>query len=133
MSSSLWHFKDHPSENRRLSDRLFSGSRERKEAFALICLAGKAAQSRYLQTQGKTLLSGEEDRRRAVALLKLAAFFPEDEVDAYYAFIEKRAEVAIAYDWASVVAVANRLLTEKTLTGAQISETYFITRREERA
>lgn len=130
---SLWHFKDHPSENRRLSDRLFSGGIERTETFAVICLAGRAAQSRYLQTQGKTLLGGEEDRRRAVALLKRAAFFPDEEVDAYYAFVAKRAEVLIEHGWAMVVAVANRLLTERTLTRDQIQDTCRIARSKGRA
>jgi hypothetical protein len=130
---SLWCFSDHPSEDVRLFDRLLSGGRLRMEQVAVFCLAGKAAQSRYLRAQGKTFLGGAEDRRRAVALLKLAAFFPEEEVGAYYAFVEKRAEVLIAHDWALVVAVAKRLVTDRTLTDEQIRETCHIARGKGRA
>jgi ATP-dependent Zn protease len=115
---SLWRLTNYRRSDNERFDSL------RYEAIAVVCLAGMVAQSRCVQEKGTTFLSGKEDRRRASATLKLAgAFYSEEVRNAHYSYIEKRAEDLIARDWAMVVAVANRLLTEGTLTRDQIYRT----------
>ena len=115
---SLWRLKNYRRADNERFDPL------RYEAIAVVCLAGMVAQSRWLQENGKTFLGGGEDRRRARATLKLAGAFDSEEVrNAHYSYIQKRAEDLVARYWALVVAVANRLLSEGTLTRDQIHET----------
>lgn len=59
---SLWGFHYW---NKRMDERAYETGAHNQQ-YAAICLAGNAARCRYLKTQGKTFLGGEEDRRRAV-------------------------------------------------------------------
>lgn len=110
-----------PSEQHNLVVRLFSGGRNRIENFGVICLAGNAAECRYLREKRRRLLAGKRDRKQLVEVLRsIAPVWEERKV--YCELLEIRAEILTGNCWPQIEAVAKRLLSDTTLTHEQIRE-----------
>jgi len=92
------------------------------EKFAVVCLAGEAASSRYRGSKRRFLAGGRKDREQVAQVLSRLTGSNE-ELKAYFRLLQIRAENLVARFWPEVDAVARRLLSEKKLTSEQIRET----------
>src|SRR5215831_12534591 len=92
------------------------------EKFVIGCLAGNAAECRHRGGKRRYLAGGRHDREQAVAILSHFVGSAE-ELKAYFHLLQVRAENRVSPFWPEVKAVAQRVLSEKKLTGEQIRET----------
>lgn len=92
------------------------------EKFVVGCLAGNAAECRHRGGKRRYLAGGRQDRDQAVEILSHFVGSAE-ELNTYFHLLQVRAENLVYAFWLAVEAVAQRLLSEKKLTSAQIRET----------
>ena len=85
-------------------------------------MAGNIAECRHRGGKRRYFAGGRKDREQAIEILSRLVGSNE-ELPAYFHLLEVRAETLITRFWPEVVAVAERLLSEKTLTSEQIRET----------
>ncbi len=92
------------------------------EKFVVGCLAGNATSCSCLKMKKRRYLAGgRTDREQAVEVLSHLVG-SNKELKAYFHLLQLRAENLVARFWPEVEAVAERLLSEKTLTSEQIRE-----------
>ena len=121
-TGSLGHLRNPP---RFISEMQNSGRGRatlQAEKFVVGCLAGNAASCRHRKMKARRhLAGGRSDRKQAVTVLSHLA--SGKELTAYLYLLQLRAENLVTRFWPEVEAVAQRLLSEKTLTSEQIRET----------
>ena len=90
------------------------------EKHAMVCLAGDLAQAHYRRSSWRTH-HGSQDRQQAIALVSRIVS-SKDELEAYLQLLLIRARnmVTSAAVWSQIVAVAEALLSRKTLTPAEV-------------
>jgi hypothetical protein len=98
------------------------------EKFVVVCLAGNAASCRHRKMKKRRYLAGgRSDREQAVVVL--GHLVCGEELTAHFHLLQLRAENLVARFWPEVESVAQRLLSEKTLTSEQIRETCLYARK----